>query len=384
MNSKFTKHFNEIKKSLPKDLVKYFNHFGCPQHKNMIPNWSDRGRIEDRVGIWYQDLKCNENCMDYIKDCSSLFPNGLNIILTIDDFEECKKIKDEFHKYLLEQIGSKDILSVRIYITNPEDKKKIKKNWKELKYIDDIFNKKGGALKKESKSKYKINRKFQGNEILEGHIITNITMGLHVNMHNKNTNKFFVPFVDYCNTTLMVYRLYKLLYIILHFEDISNYINESKLNEYRSDFKDKLKSIEFDKTNLFDNTIKYKLSNNKFIILIHNGIARCPLTYDNLSIKNWKDIQYCHDNAASLKQISIDKNQDCILTPNSPTNFYMGYKIGNRSQGEMNLEEYYKNLQNRLIKLGLAISIEESDKKDEEIDKLKKELNRLKNIQSEE
>ena len=80
----------------------------------------------------------------------------------------------------------------------------------------------------------------------------------------------------YCCEKLLDYRLYKIYYIILHFEDITDHIkNKEELTQYREIFKKVLKGINFDNNcNLLDNTENYILSSEKRLQKVRNNKSK--------------------------------------------------------------------------------------------------------------
>lgn len=411
VDSVFSKYINKKKKDeyigkLPKGVQRYYDHLCASDHGNYTPYYQDRNGINNRVLIPINVLE--KNGLDNIEFVESvekngLFKNGLNISISIQYFQDNINSNDKFKKYIIEHINSKGDVSVRLFIDNLTDKKKLDEiiqnnEWKPLDYIEGIFNK-NGTLTKEVKKQYGLERKFHSNKIIDGHYIIDISTGHHKDSekHNKKNIYMFCPYVDYCNENLIKQRKIKLLFIMLHFEDINNYVDLIELSQDRKIIKDYLISTKFDYTNLFDNTMYYELSNGKRKYFIKDDIAICPLLnqplrFDRYHAEN-NSIHYCHDKAVCSKLLTIDKSQNSILSANAPINFFLGYQKGNNTQGDMTLEEYYNDMSDRSMKLGLSIPnaihqkkeeehVEEIEKLNgkhmEEIEKLKEENDKLK------
>ena len=388
MDKIFKKYVN---KKFPEDIQKYFRHLSSSDHSKYTPYYQDRNSINHRTSIPLDILESNGHAnLAFLKKSDIYFKNGLNILISLQYYSDNKSSPDEFNKYLIDNFNGKDNVSVRVHVTKNEDKNRLdefieSEKWKRLEYIPGIFNG-NGSLTKDAKGKYGIKKKFQGNQICDGHYILDISTGYHkdTDKHNTTNEYMFCPYVDYCNEKLIEYRKFKIFYIFLHFEDILEYvINEEELIEDRQIIGNYLKSIEFNNTNLYDNTLFYELSNGKQINLIENGIAKCPLLNKPLRCDRFREnnnhIQYCHNKAVCKKLLTIDEKQNCVNTANSPTNFFMGYQTGNSTQGDMTLEEYYIDLSERTMNLGLSVSNTIHQEAKEEIESLKNEIESLKN-----
>jgi hypothetical protein len=129
-----------------------------------------------------------------------------------------------------------------------------------------------------------------------------------------------------------------------------------------STFETFLKETHYDGGSLYDTC----LINECIVDEDGKRILRCPLTLNNISIKQFEIenrsksnnyIDICHNEAVSKEKLYYDNTRRCILTAARPQNLFWGEKLGNMQQQDFTINEYLNDVVKKAERIKQELNI---------------------------
>ena len=361
---------------LPEKIVTKINNNNGKCGTNSILS-NARTKRSGRVTIPYRIVMLNK-----INNISILekFEEGLVILLENNDYfillEKQKEKEDEFSKYLIENIGSDNVVSCVICIRSEKGDSGSSRAREILEKFKPVFEEKVWSpikrktifIKDKDKDKEKENKRSlitEGNSKWEGEYYYDISGGDQITQtsHPEKSKdiQLFNEYFDYANETECFNIDCVMLYFILHCHDINIYIPEDDVDKMKKNFEEYFITIDYEDGNILNDEIIPDC-------LIHNEemnktILYCPITLEPISIKyleiesskenNSKEHNYidiCHNEARSKELLYYDKKQNIILTGARARNLFWGTHLGNMQQQDFTIKEYVENEEKKYLK----------------------------------
>jgi hypothetical protein len=166
----------------------------------------------------------------------------------------------------------------------------------------------------------------------------------------------FNPAIEYANPLVCEDINLVLSYFALHCHDISEggdvKIENETIEHIKKDIEDYLKSRQYNGCNLLDYCMKHPS------LFVGEGVLIDPIQFKKISINffnknkaNKMDVMnLCHDESVDKKRIYFDNQQQCLLTPARPNNFFWATNLSNMMQQNYTLKEYYQEEDERYRK----------------------------------
>lgn len=317
----------EFLNKLPKPIqTKFHNYFGKARADASILSFQ-RVAKNSRVSLPYRVIIDNHLTLNMLET----FYEGVFVLLENNDYFDLLEKDDPLSKYLINNIGSENVVSSMICIYSIDGNSGSSESKQILEKMKPIILKNNWIPIERKEGPF--SNICQGNHKLTGHYYYDISGGSNVSetSHSFNGEKIpqqfqlFNHFSDYANIKTMEYTKNTLIFYMLHCFDIKKYIPEKMVSEL-------LLSLKPDLT-LY----------NECII---DSVLYCPITNIKISIdfflKNHSDpncIHLCHNEAVAKNKIKFN---DCILTAFRPDNLFFGTKNGNLQMQDFSIQEYHQ------------------------------------------
>ena len=346
------KQFNDIKKINNKISVKCGKYSKSIKTKlsninkaaanPSIPCTTKRVPQNSRIYLPYKLLLQNNLSLNQL----NTYKNGITIGLQFSEYKEIKnkETKSEIEEYLLENIGSDNIVSCIIVIIKTEGNCSATKERKDkIELEEEIKTNNWLPIKR----KENINYTNKGKEKWEGHYYYNISGGGHDTFKSWEGKEpqIFTIYKGFMATSNVIETVKSsLLYMLLHAKDINKvFDNIEDINNYKLELENYLKLQIYLGKSCYDSIIELKCFDK-------NKILTSPISCENISIDDFAEehkLNISHNVAVSKNIILYCNANNIILSDYRPGNLFWDFKYANMEQQDNTIDEYWTSIYKR-------------------------------------
>lgn len=299
-----------------------------------VPLCTARVASNSRQAMPLADVLMNNLQLNHL----SSYSYGIVIYLQFEEYEQLdiKQDKSEIEKYIVDNIGSDNLVSSIVVMTNQGDSNAnsvrsdalcrfknliLKNNWEKLQII------------KAKKNTHKFNHNWKG------HYYYNLCGGN--NKSNKSHEKdiaIFTPSINgFANKAVCTHVQLTLLWQFLHCVDIHNYLSRDNILKAKTRIENVLNS-----TFYFGQSISALMKN---LNNIHDGVLMSPIRIEKLKVMDLlNEGHISHDVPASKHTFLYCTYNKCVLSDYRPGNLFWDTKRANQQQGDFTIKEYWEDL----------------------------------------
>lgn len=276
------------------------------------------------------------------------FFGGVCIEFVNEDFYDKTNQSKDLYRHLISKIGSDEKISAMLSFRNEDGDSGATIPRENYNYFVSEPHEDYKPIKRKQK---KVTGKGD-NSVWEGNLFYSIKGGSQESFESHNGMEdpmLFNPAVEYANEIVCLDIDITMSYFALHCFDIPK--NEiANIENLKSKVEKYLKSRVYYHGNLLD------YCKNHYSLLWGNGYLVDPIQLSKMSITDFKtsglenSSVVCHNEAANKNIFYFDSVQNFILSPARPNNFFWSKHLSNMMQQNYNLDEYFKEEENRYLK----------------------------------
>ena len=330
-----------------------FNNLNGKTARYSVPEklWQKRTSRQNRVLIPWKTIEQNNITIKQLET----FYGGVCVEFVNDDFFNPKYANNLIHTHLKKLVGTNGLISAMIsFRTEDGDSGATipRSSYAEFNRLIDegLLNFIKAPILRDDEVEY---CGKGSNAVWKGNIYYSIKGGDQnsIESHtNDQSPQIFNPATDYANELVCLDMDITMSYFCLHCFDLKNYVEENRIEVFKSECERYLKTRDYDEGNLYEYCINHPS------LKLGSGVLVDAIQLNNISIEDYKtsvlddSSVICHNEAANKDKFYFDSVNNFIITPARPTNLFWSTKLSNMMQQNFYLNEYYEKENERVEK----------------------------------